>query len=71
MASNQTECSRLEHRSAIKVLVVKKCKPRGIYRRMCDMYGEAYFSQKNVYKWVQHQFATTKSKRQSMEWILW
>ena len=25
---------------------------------MCDVYGETCFSQKNVYKWAKHGFAT-------------
>ena len=54
----QTECSRLEQRSVIIFLVSEKCKPREIYRRMCDVYGEAYFSQKYVYQWTKCGFAT-------------
>ena len=27
-------------------LVAQKCKPCEIYRRMCDVYGESFFSQK-------------------------
>ena len=48
MAANQTEHSRLEQRSVIKVLIAEKCKPCEIYSRLCDIYREAYFSQKNV-----------------------
>ena len=50
MAANQIENSMLEQRSVIKFLVAKNCKPRKISRRMCDVYGEAYFRHKNVYK---------------------
>ena len=46
MVANQTACSKLEQRSVIKVLVTEKGKPSEIYRRMCDAYGEASFSQK-------------------------
>ena len=43
---NQTEYSRVEQRIGIKVLIYEKYKPCEIYRRMSDVYGEAYFSQK-------------------------
>ena len=46
MAANQTECSLLEQNYVIKFLVVEKCKPCEIYWRVCNVYGEAYFSQK-------------------------
>ena len=29
-----------------EILVAEKCKPYEIYRRMCDVYGEAYFRKK-------------------------
>ena len=45
MATNQTECSS----AVIKFLVAEKCKLCEIYRRMCDMYGDAYFTKKNVF----------------------
>ena len=51
MVANQTKCSRLEQRFVIKFLLAEKCKPCEIYGRKCDVYGEAYFSRKNVYKW--------------------
>ena len=50
--ANQTECSSLEQMSVIKFLVAEKCKLYEIYRRMCDVYANAYFSQNNVYKWA-------------------
>ena len=56
MAQNQTEISRLEQRSVIKFLVAGKGKPHEIYRRMCDMYGEACLGKKNLYKWDKHEF---------------
>ena len=43
---NQIECSRLEQRSVIKFFLTKKCKLCVIYRKMCDVYREACFSQK-------------------------
>ena len=43
----------------IKLLVAEKCKPCGNYKRMSDMYGEICFSQRDVYKWAKHGFATT------------
>ena len=56
-------------RSVMKFLVAKKCQPCEIYGRMCDVYGEEYFSQKSL------QLGLTcvchdkpEAKRQSMEW---
>ena len=46
MAANQTEYFKLEQKSLIKFLVSENCKPYEIYRRMPDVYEEAYFSQK-------------------------
>ena len=63
MAANQTESSRLEQRSVIKFLVAEKCKPCEIYRRMSDVYGEACFSEKNVYKWAELYEEGRKSVR--------
>ena len=48
---NQTECSRLEHKSVF--LVAEKCKLYEIYIRMCDVYEEASFYLRNVYKWTE------------------
>ena len=61
------QCSRLKQKSVIKFLLAEKCKPCEIHRRMYDVYREACFIQKNVYKWAKHEFATM-SKRKSMEW---
>ena len=44
MATNQLEYSRLEQKSVIKLLVVEKGKSCEIYKRMCDVNGEVYFS---------------------------
>ena len=44
MIENQPECSKLEQRLVIKVLLAEKCKPYEIYRRMCDVYKEDCFS---------------------------
>ena len=33
------------------------------YKRMCDVYGEEYFSQNDVYKWVKNGFATMRLNR--------
>ena len=46
MPANQTQCSWHKQRSVIKSLLAEKYKPYKIYRRMCDMYREACFSQK-------------------------
>ena len=37
---------QIEQRSVIKFLVAEKCNLCKIYRRMCDVLGEASFSQK-------------------------
>ena len=36
----------------IRFLVAEHCKPSEIFRKMSDVYEEACFSQKNVYKWA-------------------
>ena len=43
---------QIEQRSVIKYLLAEKYKLCEIYRRMCDVYGEAYFSSKIVNKCV-------------------
>ena len=43
MMANQTECSQLEQRSAIKFLVAEKDKSSEIFRRICDVYKKAHF----------------------------
>ena len=59
MAANETEGSRLEQKSIIKFVLTENCKPYEIYRRICDVYGEICFSQKNVYRWAKDGFAIT------------
>ena len=50
MVASHAECSKLEQRSVIKILVAEKCKPYEICRRKYEEYREAYFSQE---KWLQ------------------
>ena len=64
--ANQREHSRLEQKSVINFLVTVKCKPCEIYSRICDVYWEAYFTQRNLNKWAKHRFIT-KSLSQKME----
>ena len=45
-------CSRIEQRSVIEFLVAEQGKTSEIFRRMFDVYKEACFNQKNVYKWA-------------------
>ena len=45
MAANQN-VQKFEQRPVIKSLVSEKCKPCKIYRKMCDVYGQASFSKK-------------------------
>ena len=46
--------------------MAKKCKPFEIYKSMCDVFGEAYFNNKNnVYKWTKHEPEWTG---EFMEW---
>ena len=49
--------------SVFKFLEAVKCKPCEINRRMCDIYGEACFDKKNVYKWAKYWFATMNLSR--------
>ena len=48
MIVNQADCFRLEKSSVIKSLLPEKCKPYEIYRRMCDVCGEARCSKKKI-----------------------
>ena len=57
MAANQSD-PRLKSSLFIKFLVAEKCKPCEICRRMCNVNREASFSQKDIYKWVEHGFDT-------------
>ena len=46
MAAIQKECSRIEQKFVIKVLMAEKGKPCEIFRRICGVYGEDSFHQK-------------------------
>ena len=46
------ESSRLEEMFLMIFLATERRKRCGIYQKMCDVYGEACFSQKYVYKWA-------------------
>ena len=50
MEANQRECFMLEQSSVINILVSETLKPYEIYRRKCDVYNEACFSQTFFYK---------------------
>ena len=65
MAKNQ--CFRLEQRFVIKFLVAEKCKSLEIYRWICDVYGEAYFSQNMGLPESKRQFFQWKHQRSSKE----
>ena len=56
MAPNQT---RLEQKSIIKFLVAEMSKQFENYRRICDVFRTACFSQKTLYKWAKGGFAMT------------
>ena len=36
--------------------MAEKCKPFEAYKKMYDMCGGEYFSQKSIYKWAKQQF---------------
>ena len=57
MVENQSAPS-LNRGLSLNFLVAEKCKPCEIYRRMCEVYWEACFSWKNLYKWAKHGFST-------------
>ena len=38
------------------------------YRRICDIYREVYFSQKNVYKLAKHGFAIIYLSQKESPW---
>ena len=68
MKVNQTEYSWLEQRSVIKFLEVEKYIRYEIYTRMFDVYKEACFSQKSIYKWIRRGFATTSLSQKDSRW---
>ena len=66
--ANQTEYFRLEQISVIKFLVAEMCKPCEVYRRVFDVNRETCFSQKIVYKWGKHEFATMSLNQKDSPW---
>ena len=69
IATYQTECSRLEQRSVIKFLLVEKCKPYEIYKRMCNECWEACFCFKKMFTNGLNMFAIVSlSKKESTKW---
>ena len=66
MATNQTLFSRLEQRSVINFLVVKKCKP---CEEECVMRTKKHVFVKKCFKMSKILFSSneSESKRQSME----
>ena len=75
-----TECNRLEKKSVIKFLVAENCKLCEIYRRMCDAYREACFSQKKfmnrlnmglllwaIVHWLESHWLSGKKKFQTQQ----
>ena len=65
----KSECTRFELRFLIKFLVAEKCNPCENYRRMCDVYREACFSQNCLQMsliWVCYN--KPESKWKSIKW---
>ena len=60
-------CSSLEQKFIINFLVAKKWKPCEIYRRMCDVYGEAILV-KNIYKIIMGLPLKTWVEEQNRTW---
>ena len=58
MLTDQTESFWLEQRYDMKFLLAEKYKPWEIYR-MCDVYREACFSKKDLYRWTRDGVATS------------
>ena len=56
---------KYQHRSAIKFLVTGKWKPWEIYKIICDVYREACFSQKSVYKRDKHELVSMNLNKNS------
>ena len=52
MAANQTKFSRLKQMFVMRFLSADKCKLYRIYRKMCDVYREACFSQNMFTNWL-------------------
>ena len=61
---DKSECSRFEQSSVIKSLLAEKCKPYEIYRRMCDVHGEAFLLKKRFTKRL--AIGLPESKRESV-----
>ena len=59
---------QIEQRSVIKYLLAEKCKQCEIYRRMCNVYREACFSQNFFYKSAKHGFTTTSLNQKDSPW---
>ena len=51
MAANQIGYSRLERRSVTIFLVAEPCE---MYKRRCDVFGDASFSKKNACEWAKY-----------------
>ena len=54
----------LEQRSVMRMGSTKS----EIYRRMCDVYGVEYFSQRKAFKWAKHGFVTTGINQKDCSW---
>ena len=65
MTANESECSRLEQRSVIKILVARKSKPGENLQKVWYVWI-SIFLPKYVNKWAKYGFATTSLE--SMEW---
>ena len=65
MLSNQTQRSRLEQRSVMKMLAAEKRKPFEISERVMCMENLLV---KNIYKCAKHGFATTSLRRKDTQW---
>ena len=71
MTANQIKCSKIEQKSVIEYLTVEKYKSCEVYRRICDVYGETYFSQKSFTNGLTRVWHYEPEwKRQSMKQIL-
>ena len=62
----QRQCSRLEQRSVIKIMLADKCKAYDIYRRMPDLYGELYIIKNTVYELDKDELAIMSLTRNDL-----
>ena len=68
--ANQSERYRTEKRSIINTLLTDKFKQWVSYKRIYDVYKEANFNPKHVYKWTKNSLASMNMNQKDSPWII-